>query len=258
MSAPSPVSQAFHEAFAQNFLPLLRRLGLSPVRPKHVKPGLLVAQAVRALDEQRRLEATVWCAGGSGDQLRFRFDVVGPQNGVECTRQIELPVPWTDASAPNPRSLDFSGGELRPQESVEQLERAIAFLAGGFAANAERLGAEVPELAAELASASKEAPWRAAAERAEALWTRRHVRGDVDDTERPATVVFVGAQLVSVDADGARLTFRFDTRSFDRAQPLFVSGWYRTPAQTRMATRLRSGARSWTFDLAGKLIAETP
>jgi hypothetical protein len=257
MSKVSPVARAFHDAFERELLPLLGRIGLTRAKPKNVKPGLIVALAVRALEEQRRVEATLWCDGGSGANLRFRFDVVEPLQGLECSRQIELELPWPDPDYPKQRHLEFCGNELRPGESAAQLTKAITLLAGGLAANADRIARAVPELAHELRAAADDGAWRSAVERSAELWRTRHVRGELDERSAAATVVFVGSQLVSVDADGARLTFRFDARAFDRALPVSVSGWHRTPAGTRVARKLTNGATTWTFDFDGKLVSVT-
>jgi hypothetical protein len=89
---------------------------------------------------------------------------------------------------------------------------------------------------------------------ARTLWQSRHLRGDVDERQSAATVIFVGPSLVLLEADGTRLTFRLDTGSFDPAQPTLVSGWYRTAAGTRVATKLCNGSTTWTFDQQGWLI----
>jgi hypothetical protein len=242
----SPVSAAFHQAFAAEFMPLLQRIGLEPAKPSHVKPGLLVAQASRALKNGKCLEVCLWCDGGTGHNLRFRVD-------VETTGQVDLNVPWPDPAFPNPRTLDFSGQEFLPGQDTEQLTKAIAFLAGAFAACADQLANAVPELRDHLETASREEPWLAAKHRAGQLWRTRHSRGDVDHRAAPARVIFVGANLVMLDADGVRLTFRFDTRAFDRGAAISVSGWFLTPAGTRRATQLNAGDKSWTFDVAGAL-----
>lgn len=255
LAKPSPISAALHEGFEKQFFPLLQRIGFGLSKPKNVKPGTVVAFATRKLDDERRLEATLWCEGATGNGLRFRFDLVEPVQGAECWRQVELKVPWPDPAYPKPLSLDFSGGEFRPHESTERLETAIAFLAGGFAANAEKIAAAVPEVAESLRVASTEQFWQDAAVRAAELWKTRHMRGEVDDRPVVANVVFVGSNLLSVDAEGVRLTFRFDTSSFNRNLPASVSGWYSTPAGTRAATSLTNGATTWRFDQRGQLVS---
>src|SRR5688572_18646934 len=124
MAKASPISAALNEAFKERFLPLLERIGFGLSKLKRVKPGLVAAMAARRLDDQRRLEATLWCDGGTGNNLRFRFVVIEPINGLECERQIELDVPWPDPAYPKPRGLDFSAGDFLPHENQDRLETA--------------------------------------------------------------------------------------------------------------------------------------
>jgi hypothetical protein len=127
-------------------------------------------------------------------------------------------------------------------------------VAGGFAASFEDLALAIPELADDLRLAGREPGWVNAATRAAELWGSRAMRGEVDDPSVAAAVVFVGANLVIVNADGERLTFRFDTRDFDRTASISVSGWYLTPAATRRALRLTSGRMTWHFDPNGAFV----
>ena len=168
MGTPSPVATSFHTTFEREFLPLLQQLGFETAKPKHLKPGLVVALASRTLGADRRLDATLWCdARGSG--LRFRFDVIEPINGVECTRQLDLKVPWPDPGYPKPASLDFSGKVFLPERSPERLALAITFLAGAFAASVGTVG----ELEEQLRAARETPAWRASIERAKGLWKTR-------------------------------------------------------------------------------------
>jgi hypothetical protein len=254
MAKASPVSVAFHEGFQADMWPLLHRIGLVPTKPRDVKPGLVVARATRPLEGGRRLEVCLWCNGGTGDLLRLRVDIVACVDGVECSSQMNLRIPWTDESAPHPATLDFSGNEFLPGQSLEQLRKAIAFLAGGFAASVEEIVIAVPELADDLRTAATEPTWVRARARAAELWRTRHVRGEVDERRVAASIVFVGERLVTVDADGQRHTFRFDTKTFDRNAAVTVSGFVLTPAATSKATRLTSGTTTWQFDASGSLV----
>lgn len=254
MAQASPVSSALREAFEASFLPLLAPLGLAPSMPKNTKPGLAVALATRPLADGARLELRLWCDAATGSGLTFRVDVVSPAQGVECATQVDLRVPWPDPSSPKPASLMFAGEQFLPRQSTEQLRKAIAFLAGSFAASSEPLSAAVPQLAEPWRAASSLPSWTEARERASELWRTRHSRGPIDDRSDPATVVFVGARLVTVNAAGERLTFTFDTKDFDRTAPLSVSGWIVTPAGTKRATRLTSGGRTWELDERGKAV----
>jgi hypothetical protein len=246
MAAQSQVSQAFHAAFEGAFLPLLRTLGFVVVKPKNVKPGTVVAQAQRAIDATRRLEVTLW--SGPGKPLDFRFDRVEPINGVECTGEIPLVTPWPDPAYSRPPQLSLAANELRPHESPERLAAAIEFLAGAFAS-----AVDAPELSADLEAARHTDAWREAIARAKAHWERRHLRGEINDRVVKADIVFVGAQILMVDAEGARLTFRFDTKELDRSQPVSVTRWFKTPAGTVGALRLVNGSKAWDFDARGEL-----
>jgi len=253
MGRPSPISAALHDAFQEHFFPLLERLGFGQSRPERIKPGLVVAMAALTLGEHHRVEATLWCDGGTGNGLSFRLDVIEPVEGLECRGEVELQVPWPDRAYPKPRTLALGVGEFRPQEGLDRLNTAIAFLAGGFAANALRVAEAIPQLSTELRAASAEPSWRQAVAHGAALWKTRHLRGPVEDRPVAATIVFLGANLLTVEADGLRLTFRLPTNRLDQSLTLSVSGWYGTPAGTRVATTLTNGPNVWRFDYRGEL-----
>jgi hypothetical protein len=258
MSSPAPVSAAFHAAFARELLPLLQRLGFAAAKPKSVKPGLVVAVATRQLGAGRRLDATLWCDAARGSNLRFRLDVVEAIKGVEVSRQVELEVPWPDPSSPKPSSLDFSGKELLPEESPERLALAITFLAGAFAASLHGAAQKLPELGDELRAAAATVEWNESVTRAKRVWENRHIRGEIDERVAPATVVFVGASLVTVEADAVRLTFRMDTKELDPGRPVSVARWFKTSAGSLRALRLINDTRSWEFDVRGQLVVTAP
>lgn len=95
--------------------------------------------------------------------------------------------------------------------------------------------------------------WRQAVAHGAALWKTRHLRGPVEDRPVPATIVFLGANLLTVEADGLRLAFRLPTNRLDPSLTLSVSGWYGTPGGTRVATTLTNGPNVWRFDHRGEL-----
>jgi hypothetical protein len=115
----------------------------------------------------------------------------------------------------------------------------------------------LPGLETDLARVARDPSWAAAAKRGAELWSKRHVRGEVDEASVTASIVFVGAGLVTVSAEGERHTFRFDTRDFDRDAAISVSGFFLTPAATRKATRLAAGETTWHFDPSGTLTRVT-
>lgn len=228
---------SLHAAFEASFLPLLRALGFEPAKAKHAKPGNTVALARKVLSPERRLELTVWT--GPGRPLAFRFDRIEPLTGVECTVEIPLRSPWDERSTP----LSVAVAELRPEESPERLTAGVEFLAGAFAAVA-------PEAEAQRHTEL----FQQAIARAKSHWDRRLQRGPIDERAVPATIVFAGAQLLMVEADGVRLTFRFDTKELDRSKPLQVARWYTSPAGTPGALQLVSGAQVWNFDERGQRV----
>ncbi len=236
MARRSPFSDALQAAFDRELFPLLARLGFSKSKIEHVRPGNVVAAAARSLDAGRRVEAVLWCNAATGGNLSFRVDVVVPGAGAPLHHEVKLPI---------------ATSELAPHESPERLELAIAYIAGSFAGNAELLASAAPALAADVRRASETPEWKAATARAKEIWETRHVRGAIEERPVPAKVVFVGAKLLVLEADGARITFHFDTSKLDRSAPMSISGWFETPAGTRSATKLLNGPRTWTFDFRG-------
>jgi hypothetical protein len=73
--------------------------------------------------------------------------------------------------------------------------------------------------------------------------------------ETPATIVFCGANLLVVTANGARLSFRFPVPpELGPSTPVFVSGWWTARSGDRFASVLRFGGRTLHFDNDGKLL----
>ncbi len=255
MAKASPVAVAFRGGVARHVQPLLEALGFAAASLENVRPGTLVAYWTRALPHAQRLDVTLWCEGGTANGLRIRLDVEGDVAGGVRPGEIELSIPWPDPARPRAVGLSLAVRELAPHESLERLEVALEFLAGALVVNAPAIAERVPVLAAALRSLQAEPTWQSAIERSALLWQQRHVRGELDARPVLARVVFMGANLLSVEADGKRLTFRFDTRAFDRETAIFVSDWYRTPAGTCVASSLTDGTTTWRFDPRGALIA---
>jgi hypothetical protein len=176
MSTKSPVSEAFHATFGTAFRPILTGLGLTVVTNKNIKPSLIAKRAARALGAEKRFEVCLWCDGKTGGNLRLRVDLIEPAGGVECTRQIDLRVPWPDPRYPKPGSLDFAGKDFLPHLNTAQLSKAIEFLAGALAVSTTPLAIAVPELASDLRALADDAEWIAAGDRATELWRTRFVR----------------------------------------------------------------------------------
>jgi hypothetical protein len=143
-----------------------------------------------------------------------------------------------------------SGAEL---DAAQNSELGVALDGLQLAANALRIAEAIPQLSTKLRAASAEPGWRQAVANAAALWKTRHLRGPIEDRLVAATIVFLGANLLTVEADGLRLTFRLPTNLLDQSLPLSVTGWYGTPAGTRVATTLTNGPNVWRFDHRGEL-----
>lgn len=251
MTSRSPISHALHDAFARHVLSILEPLGFEHSKPAHTRPGLVAVGAIRVLAPERRAEATLWCDGGTGANLRVRIDRVEPIRDNVTWGEVELGLPWDDGASPNQRSIGSACAEFLPHESEARLRLAVEFIAGGIAANNTSLAAAFPELAEELEAARSTSRWQGALDRGRQLWEERHVRGDVETRTEPARVVFVGKGLVTVESVGTRFTFRFDTQGFDRKEPTWVGAWYKTPAGSYRAYTLVNGSRTWRFDVRG-------
>ncbi|MGC4120906.1 MAG: hypothetical protein QM765_41285 [Myxococcales bacterium] len=254
MGEPSAYSVAFHEAFQREFWPLLARLGFERGRPKGVKPAHAVDLAQRALGAERRLEVTAWCATGPGAGTSLRVDLVYPTQGVEVRDAVALMLPWRDPSLPSQHSLASALGELHAHESETMLGRAVAFMAGCFAANGPRLAAAAPELGAELANAAQEPAWQGAIVRARGFWASRHVRGEIDETIVPARLCATDPGAVAVEADAERFEFRIAPDPLDPAAGVAVARRCLTPLGRRAALRLINGSQSWDFDTRGDAV----
>jgi hypothetical protein len=252
MSEPSPVSAAFHAAFAQHVRPLFDRLGFAPRPWAGARPGLLVEHLVRPLHgEATRIELTVWC-NPDGDALHCRVDSIETVHGQELRHEVKLHNPW-DSRA----TLYGSVGELRPKESVERLAVALRFLAGSLGANRSLLASRFHALASALEASETRTAWETSFRDAQLLWPTRHQRDPKDARTDEASVVFASAHLLMLDVKGERVTFRFDTRGFDPSQPVKVSGWCHNSAGVQVATELINGTQRWTFDLGGQLVVPT-
>jgi hypothetical protein len=239
MSARSPDSQALYEAMETELMPPLSPLGFARAPPRHKpQPGFIVHCAERPLASGRTLIATVWNGG------QFGLEIMWVADGIEFRDQVKLLQPWVAPGFRERAPLQVWGTDVL---------QSLTFMAGGIAYNVEAISASVPELAPMLKELSVGPLWVRARERTEAMWKTRLIRGDVDETKEAATVVFVGAKLVTVQADGVRQSFSFDASAFDREKPVFMSGWFTTPAGTRRALRLHCGERTWTFDPSGVL-----
>src|SRR5438445_146238 len=121
MAKPSPVAQAFHETWRRDFLPLLTLAGFASATRERVKPATITELVRRPLAAGERLEAWLWCDGGTGHSLQLRIDRVEPREGTEIFHDIELLVPW---ATDRPASLRFAAKELLPEQGLDRLTLA--------------------------------------------------------------------------------------------------------------------------------------
>ena len=68
----SEIAATLKAGFETHVMPVLGALGFTLVKPKNVRPGLVAVAAHRQLDGERRLEAQLWCDGGTGASLHLR------------------------------------------------------------------------------------------------------------------------------------------------------------------------------------------
>ncbi|PCC68462.1 hypothetical protein SAMN02745121_09090 [Nannocystis exedens] len=141
-------------------------------------------------------------------------------------------------------------GPVRPGVVACTLGRAL----GDGRSSVLQVWCEVPELAAPVEVAMSTPKCQAAVLAGPHRWSHRLVSGEIDPTERPATIIVVSANLVVLDAGGRRVSFKFPVQDISKADAAHVSGWWTTPAGTQAATVLRIGDRTWHFEPSGKLL----
>ncbi|MBN2197323.1 MAG: hypothetical protein JW751_31260 [Polyangiaceae bacterium] len=255
---PSPVSEMLTSAVERHLVPLLEPLGLTPVKyPERLKVGLVARALARRLDERRTFYVTFWCDGGTAEHLTWRADVYDGHIWWD----LAFTFPFEQPGFPPPKPRAGSALDLAPffpARRPDHFNRAIRFLGTLLVTYHEEIAAQVPELRPDIERALQTEGWQAALCEAPELWARRLVQGEVDFTEEPATIVFVGANLVVVSVGTERFTFKFPVEGIARTDPARVSGWWTTPAGTRAATVLRIGSRTWRFDFGGKLVSCEP
>ena len=251
----SAATKTLRQAVELHLIPVVRHIGMSQMaNPGPVRPGVVACTLGRALRDARCFILQVWCEARTSQGLTWRLDVrVG-----EVWHDLQLTFPLDREGFPPARPAGGSHHclqEFHPHRSPADLDRAIQFLGALFVTYAPEISQQVPELATPIEVAMSTPEWRAALLAAPRLWSHRSVSGDIDPTEHPATILFVGANLLVLDAGGRRVSFKFPVQDISKADAAHVSGWWTTPAGTRAATVLRIGNRTWQFEPSGKLIA---
>ncbi|MBN2196772.1 MAG: hypothetical protein JW751_28460 [Polyangiaceae bacterium] len=251
---PSRVAEMLTDAVERHLVPLLEPLGLRPAKyPEQLKVGIVARALARRLDGKRTFYVTIWCDGGTAENLSWRADVYDGHIWWDLAFTFPFERPGYPPVKPRGGcALDLA--PFFPARSPDHFDRAIRFLGTLLVTYHEEIAAQVPELRPDIERALQTVGWQAALREAPELWARRLVQGEVDYTEEPASIVFVGANLVVVSVGTERFTFKFPVEGIAKADPAHVSGWWTTPAGTRAASVLRIGERRWRFDFEGKLV----
>jgi len=252
---PSDASTLLRTAVDAHLVPIAQPIGMSVVANLGgVRPGLVACTLGRPLLAGTVLVWQVWCQGKTRHGLTWRLDV---KDG-ELWRDVPVLFPFEREGFPPARPSGGSHhelGDFHGDRSPEVFHRAIECLGAIFVARATDIVRFVPELAAPVESATSTPAWQAAVRSGPRLWAHRFVTGDIDPTEIPGTIAFVGQNLVTIEAGGQRVSFKFPVQNVSKSDQAHVSGWWTTPAGTRAATVLRIGDRTWRFEPSGKLIA---
>ncbi len=250
----SRISEMLGDYLRQYVAPLLELIGLEEgPYPERLSVGIVARAFKRPLDERRTLYATCWCDGGTGDNLRWRLDV---REGAGWS-DLSIIFPFERPGYPPARPLGGTHtclSEFQPARSPRNFERALQFLGPLLVTLHEQIADQVPELRADIRTALATDTWKVALEAAPGLWAARFVQGDIDATVVPAKIVFLGENLIVLDANGERVSFKLATAGIAKVSSVLVSGWWRTRAGTRSATVLQVGEQRWTFDFSGKLV----
>jgi len=240
----------------QYVAPLLAPIGLEEAPyPERLTVGVVARALKRALGDHRFFYVTCWCDGGTGDNLRWRLDV----HDKVGWRDLSIVFPLERPGYPPARPLGGTQtclSEFQPLRGPNNFERAIHFLGPLLITLHPQIAEQVPELREDIRVALTTDAWKVALEAAPRLWGARFVQGDLDLTEVPAKITFLGRNIIVLDANGERVSFKLATAGIASSSTAMVSGWWVTPAGTRSATVLRIGDRRWIFDFSGKLLEE--
>ncbi len=251
----SATSALLRAAVEAHLVPIAQPIGMGVIANLGpVKPGLVACTLGRPLRDGTTLAWQVWCQGKTCHGLTWRLDVVDG----EVWRDLPFVFPFGREGFPPARELRGSHSDLKDfhaEQGPARLKRAIECLGALFVTCAREFARQVPELVAPVEAALSTPVWQAALRAGPRLWAERFVSGDIDPTEIPATIVFVGEKLIILEAGGHRVSFKFPVDGVKKTDAAHVSGWWTTPAGSRAANVLRIGDRTWRFEPSGRLIA---
>lgn len=135
------------------------------------------------------------------------------------------------------------------------LERECRLLASQLVLEgAPRIAAQIPSLMSELGAVGSSAAWQQAAAAREQLERTRNVARERGPAWVHGTVTFRGAQLLRVQADGTRFTFKLDTSKLPNTQDAAVGEIWEGWTGSLAARKLRLGDKVVTFDYDGTVL----
>lgn len=226
----SPTAAQLEAGLAAHVGPLLAPLGFAATgAPERTKVGLVARTWGRPLREGKSLVLSVWCDGGSAQNLTWRLDVHDSTGNAD----LQLTFPFEVDGRPQARPLGGSHhslSEFRPHLSAEHFARALQSLGHQLALHAEEIAEQVPELAPELEAALGTAPWKAARQAGPLVWARRYVEEEDPTRIELGEVGFAGETLARVHTASGRYSFKFPARGIENGDPAQLSGWWRNPA----------------------------
>jgi hypothetical protein len=251
-SMPSPHVKQLDEAIATHLAPIAEALGLKPTKYPHpIKPGHTVRVFGRPLVAPRDLHWTIWSRGKDTGDVSWTLQWF---DGA-FWRDVKTMSPTSGEGgwAPVDKPLAIQQSGFFPRKSPAHFDRMVAFIGRVMKRNAGAIAEQVPELRPEIDGLVAGA-WRDAVREAEDAWLHRVV-WDVDETELPMTIHFVGQSLLTLVAEDRRVSFKLRTDGITKTDVVHVSRWWKNPADTWSAMRLRVGDRVWDFDPEGRLVS---
>lgn len=222
--------------------PLLLPLGFRPGKIAADYPTIQFAVGfVRRLDDGQ----AVW--------VRYSF----PKESVTLTLKQDL---WLQKGR-NEYDAIYRGQETRFLPDANKnllpalLHRECRLLASQLVLDcAPQIADKVPSLAAELKAASSSEAWRQAATDREGLERTKNVARERGPAWVNGTVVFRGAQLLVVQADGSRFTFKFDTSRIPDAKDIAVGDLWESWTGSLSARKLKVDNTVVAFDYDGTVL----
>jgi hypothetical protein len=223
------------------FEPLLHELSMKPAKilPDYPAGNFAIGYALDVQDGTRVV-------------VRYTVPTDGP---ITIDQDI-----WHEKNGGKDYDSIYRGGQTQfvphgdPAQLSALLKRECQYLAARFVTEgAPKIEDAVPSVRPLVEVARRGDVWqRVGAEMAE-LVRRRNVAHDKTPDWVSASVVFKGAQLVMVQAEGLpRFTFRFDTSSLVDSREVAVGALWESWAGTVGARRLKVGNSVFTFDYDGK------